>query len=147
MKVFFDTNVLIDVLANRRPFVSDSAALWTLSESRRITGLVSVLTFTNTFYIVRRLTDLKTARRALTLIRDTFEPVACDGELINAAIGSKFADFEDAVQYLSAVRVGADCLVSRNVNHFPRTTSCPVLTPAEFLVAQVLRGEDKPADQ
>ncbi|MFN6025178.1 MAG: PIN domain-containing protein, partial [Planctomyces sp.] len=61
MKVFFDTHVLIDVLALRQPFYEDSAELWTLSERRTITGLVSVLTFTNTFYIVRRLTDLKTA--------------------------------------------------------------------------------------
>ena len=53
MKVFFDTNILIDVLANRQPFYENSATLWTLSERRTITGLVSVLTFTNTFYIVR----------------------------------------------------------------------------------------------
>ena len=135
MKVFFDTNILIDVLANRQPFYEDSAALWTLSERRTITGLVSVLTFTNTFYIVRRLTDLKTARRALTLIRDSFTPVACDGEIINQAISSRFGDFEDAVQYMSATQIGADCLVSRNVSHFPGSGGCPVLTPAEFLAA------------
>ncbi len=109
--------------------------LWTLSERRKINGLVSVLTFTNTFYIVRRLTDLKTARRALTLIRDAFEPVACDGQIINEAIGAKFGDFEDAVQYMSAIQVGADCLVSRNVSHFPESGGCLVLTPAEFLAA------------
>ncbi|MBL8809531.1 MAG: PIN domain-containing protein [Planctomycetaceae bacterium] len=135
MKVFFDTNILIDVLANRHPFYEDSAAMWTLSEKRTITGLVSALTFTNTFYIVRRLTDLKTARRALTLIRDSFTPVACDGDIIDQAIASRFSDFEDAVQYISAKQVGADCLVSRNVSHFPGTGSCPVLTPAEFLAA------------
>ena len=135
MKVFFDTNILIDVLANRQPFYENSATLWTLSERRTITGLVSVLTFTNTFYIVRRLKDLKTARRALTLIRDAFTPVACDGEIINQAIASRFGDFEDAVQYLSATQIGADCLVSRNVSHFPGSCDCPVLTPAEFLAA------------
>ncbi len=135
MKVFFDTNILIDVLANRQPFYENSATLWTLSERRTITGLVSVLTFTNTFYIVRRLKDLKTARRALTLIRDAFTPVACDGEIINQALASRFGDFEDAVQYLSATHIGADCLVSRNVSHFPGSSDCPVLTPAEFLAA------------
>ncbi len=138
MKVFFDTNILIDVLANRQPFYEDSAALWTLSERRTITGLVSVLTFTNTFYIVRRLTDLKTARRALTLLRDAFTPVACDGEIIHQAIASRFGDFEDAVQYLSAIQIGADCLVTRNVSHFPDDGDCPVLTPTEFLAAQAL---------
>ena len=135
MKVFFDTNVLIDVLALRQPFYEDSAELWTLSERRTITGLVSVLTFTNTFYIVRRLTDLKTAGRALTLIRDAFTPVACDGDIINRAIASKLGDFEDAVQYISATQFGVDCIVSRNVSHFRPSGECPVLTPAEFLAA------------
>ena len=135
MKVFFDTNILIDVLSNRKPFYDDSAALWTLSERGAIVGLVSVLTFTNTFYIVRRLTDLKTAKRALTLVRSAFTPVACDEEIISQAILSRFSDFEDAVQYLSAVHVGADCVVSRNVNHFPNPDDCPVLTPTEFLAA------------
>jgi predicted nucleic acid-binding protein len=135
MKVFFDTNILIDVLAIRQPFYQDSAALWTLSERRTITGLVSVLTFSNTFYIVRRLTDLKTARRALTLIRDSFTPVPCDENIINDAIASGFVDFEDAIQYLSATQVEAACLVSRNISHFPASGACPVLTPAEFLAA------------
>ena len=135
MKVFFDTNILIDVLANRQPFYQDSAALWTLAERRAITGLVSVLTFTNTFYIVRRLTDSKTAGRALTLIRDAFTPVACDVDIIHRAIASRFDDFEDAVQYNSALQIAADCLVSRNVRHFPASGACPVLTPAEFLAA------------
>ena len=135
MKVFFDTNVLIDVLALRQPFYEDSAELWTLSERRTITGLVSVLTFTNTFYIVRRLADLKTARRALSLIRDAFTPVACDGDIINRAIVSNLVDFEDAVQYISATQIGVDCIVSRNVSHFPASGECPILTPAEFLAA------------
>jgi len=135
MKVFFDTNVLIDVLALRQSFYEDSAELWTLSERRTITGLVSVLTFTNTFYIVRRLTDLKTARRALSLIRDAFTPVACDGDIINRAIASNLGDFEDAVQYISATQIGVDCIVSRNVSHFPASGECPILTPAEFLAA------------
>jgi hypothetical protein len=78
---------------------------------------------------------LKTARRALTLIRDAFTPVACDGDIINQAIASRFGDFEDAVQYMSAAQIGADCLVSRNVSHFPGSGGCPVLTPAEFLAA------------
>ena len=138
MKVFFDTNVLIDVLALRQPFYEDSAELWTLSERRTITGLVSVLTFTNTFYIVRRLTDLKTARRALSLIRDAFTPVACDGDIINRAIASNLGDFEDAVQYISATQIGVDCIVSRNVSHFPASGECPILTPAEFLAAHSL---------
>lgn len=135
MKVFFDTNVLIDVLAKREPFYADSAAVWTLAERGAITGLVSAISFTNIYYIVRRLSHLKKAQRALVLLRDTFTPVACDAGVIRQAIDARFKDFEDAVQYVSAVEAGAECLVSRNPDHFASSEECPVLTPSEFLAA------------
>lgn len=135
MKVFIDTNVLIDVLAQRQPFYPDSAAVWTLSETGQIEGLVSVISFTNIFYVVRKLKDVKTARRTLVLLRDAFTAVGCDSRILNLAIDSKFKDFEDAVQHFSAVHAGAECLISRNPDDFPRTSDCPVLTPAEFLAA------------
>jgi hypothetical protein len=51
------------------------------------------------------------------------------------SLPSKLRDFEDAVQHFSAVQAGAGCLISRNPDDFPRTSECPVLTPAEFLAA------------
>jgi predicted nucleic acid-binding protein len=133
MRVYVDTNVLIDVIAKRQPFYDDSAAIWTLSEQGQITGLVSAISFNNIYYVVRRLEDSRKARRALELLRDTFQFVACDQQVLNQAIGAKFKDFEDAVQYVSAIRASADCLVSRNPAHFPTAKDCPVLSPKEFL--------------
>jgi predicted nucleic acid-binding protein len=134
MNVFLDTNILIDVIANRPPFYQDSAAIWTMSESRKIRGLVSAVTFTNIFYIVRKLRDRKTAQRTMILLHDTFTPVACDAQVLRQAIDADFDDFEDAVQYHSALRGKAACLVTRNPDHFP-TTGLPVLGPGEFLAA------------
>ena len=132
MNVFVDTNVLLDVLTRREPFYADSVAIWTLAERGRIRGFVSAVSFTNIFYIVRKLRDRRTARRTLTLLRDTFTPVACTAQILNQAIDADIKDFEDAVQYCSAVSAGADCIVSRDPDHFPRT-ELPVLPPAEFL--------------
>jgi predicted nucleic acid-binding protein len=133
MKVFIDTNVLLDVLAKREPFLADSATIWTLAETGKIEGLVSAISFTNIYYVVRKLADAKTADRTLVLLRNSFHAVACDHQVINQAIDSKSKDFEDAVQYFSALHAHADCIVSRNPDHFPRTPHCPVITPAEFL--------------
>jgi hypothetical protein len=58
--------------------------------------------------------------------------VACDQQVIIQAMETKFKDFEDAVQYVSALHAAADCLVSRDLAHFPSAADCPVLTPAEF---------------
>ena len=118
-------------------FYTDSVAIWTLAEQGKFTGLVSAISFTNIYYVVRRLEDAKNARRALQLVRDTFQVAACDQQVINQAIDAKFKDFEDAVQYVSALRASADCLVSRNPNHFPAAEDCPVLTPAEFLATHL----------
>lgn len=134
MNVFVDTNVLLDVLGKRAPFYADSAALWTLAEQGKVRGLVSALSFSNIYDIVRRLKDRRAAKKAMVLLRDTFTPVACDEQVLQQAIDSLLNDFEDAIQYFSALRAGAVCLVSRNPDHFPRS-SLPVLTPSEFLAA------------
>lgn len=135
MKVFLDTNVLLDVLAQRKRFYADSAAVWTLAEQGRIDGLVSAVSFTNIFYVVRKLADARTAQNAVAMLRDVFTPFACDGRILALAIGGDIKDFEDAVQYHSALQAGADCMLSRNPDDFPRTGDCPVLTPTEFLAA------------
>lgn len=135
MKVFLDTNILIDVLIKRQPFYEDSAAVWSLTENGRVEGLVSAVSFTNVFYIARKLADARAARRAMTLLRNAFTVVSCDGRILSLAIDSEIKDFEDAVQYHSAVHAAADCLLSRNPDDFPRTSDCPVLTPADFLAA------------
>ena len=132
MKVLFDTNVLIDVLAKREPFFTDSAQIWTLAERGILRGFVSVISFNNIYYIVRNLRNHKTAERMMTLLRDTFSPVTLDEQILNQAIDARFKDFEDAIQYFSAIRAAADCIVTRNISHFP-TTDMAALTPKELL--------------
>lgn len=134
MRAFIDTNVLLDVLALREPFYADAASVWTLAEQHKVKGLVSVLSFCNIHYIVRRMESRQQADRAVTLLCDVFTPVALDGQILNQALAAKFKDFEDAVQYHSALHAGADCLVTRNPGHFPRG-GLSVASPAEFLAA------------
>lgn len=133
MKVFLDTNILLDVLTKRKLHYEWSALVWTLAETGKIKGLVSVLSCTNIFYIVRKLKNRKTALGALKHIKNIFGMVTCNGHIISQAIDSGFKDFEDAVQYYSAIQADADCIISRNPGHFPDTVM-PVLTPSEFIV-------------
>jgi predicted nucleic acid-binding protein len=132
MKVFVDTNVLLDVLAKREPFYSDSARVWSLAERGKIEGLVSVISFNNVYYIVRKMASRKSADRALYLMRDVFTPVPLDTQILNQAIDSDFGDFEDAIQFHSAIRSDASYLVTRDISHFP-TSDFSILAPAEFL--------------
>ncbi len=132
MRVFIDTNLLLDVLAKREPFYAAAARVWTLAESGACDALVSAISFNNVFYIVRKARDPATARRALILLRDVFACVPVDQRILNQAIDSDIPDFEDAIQIYSAFHARADFLLTRNVGNFPAGV-LPVLAPAEFL--------------
>lgn len=132
MDVFLDTNVLLDVLANRRPFYAYSAAVWTLAEQGRVRGFISAISFNNTYYVVRKLRTRSTAGKTMRILRDIFNTVPLDGQILDQAIDAGFRDFEDAIQYFSAIRAGAGCIVSRDASAFLRS-DLPVMTPAEFL--------------
>lgn len=133
-RVLVDINVLIDVLAKREPFLASAVEIWSAVETGRIRGLVSADSFSTIYYLLRRASNHRTALRALRLIRDVFEIVSLDEQLINQALDSSIGDFEDAVQYVSALRGEADCIVTRDLGHF-RGVEIPVLAPDAFLAS------------
>ena len=133
MNVFYDANVLLDVLLKREPFYKDSARAWTLAELGRLQGYVSAVSFPNIFYVLQRTRGREDAARAVRTMLDIFNAVTCDAQVVYRAIDSAMPDFEDAVQYFSALRAGADCILSRNQGDFPRRPAVPVLSPGEFL--------------
>jgi predicted nucleic acid-binding protein len=134
LTLLVDTNVILDVLGSREPFVADSKRVWELCEAGSAEGWVSAITFNNVLYILRKLTTAAAARRHLRDLRRIFHVAAVDGPLVDAALTSPQADFENAVQYASAISIKATCLITRNVDDFPRRGAVPVRTPASFAV-------------
>ena len=132
MRVFVDTNVLLDVFAQREPFCADAMRIWTLAESGRIEASVSALSFSNCYYLVRKHSGRGNAEKAIRLLRDTFTPVDLTAQVLNQAIDAELNDFEDAIQFYSAMRARAACIITRNPDHFPRS-HVGVFSPAEFL--------------
>ena len=132
MNVFIDTNIIMDVLLDRQPFLGGSQRIWLLAERGKINGQVSVLSFSNIYYIVRKLKGADAAMAMMTMLRDTFTPVPCSEQVLHQAIDADIKDFEDAIQYFSALRADASCILSRNSSHFP-SADIPVLSPDEFL--------------
>lgn len=132
MNVFVDTNVLLDVLFHREPHYRPSAEIWTRSELGAMNGMISVISFNNIYYVLCRAADRERARASIRLLRNVFQPVALGAQIINQAIDSKISDFEDAIQYTSAIRSGSEFLITRNVRDYPKT-GIPVILPEEFL--------------
>lgn len=132
----FDINVLLDVLLDREPFSGPAAELWTFAEKREIVGCVSALSIPTCYDLLRRLTTHRKAMTGIKAIRDVFDVVALDAQLIDQAIDSGFADFEDAVQAYAAFRAGAECIVTRDPRGFKKS-QVPVISPQAYLASLV----------
>lgn len=132
MKVFLDTNILLDVLLSREPHVATSAQIWSGVERGEFQGVISAISFNNVYFIVRRLSDRKKAEWSLRILHGTFDVVPVDDKLLGRAIDAGFNDFEDAIQFFSAIASGADLILTRNTSDFP-VNILSVLTPEVFL--------------
>ena len=139
MIVLVDTNVLLDVLARREPFYADSARVWTLAETGAITACISTLSLPNLYYLLSRTKDAPTARKAMRTLRDIFSFVPLDAQIANQAIDADIRDFEDAIQFFSALRANAAALITRNAADFP-ARDMSIQTPREFLATHFARA-------
>ena len=133
MKLFLEPNIFIDVIASREPFVADSRDVLTLCEIGKAEGFVSALTFCTVAYVLRKYITPGTMRTKLREFRNVLTPIDLSTPLLDKAIVSSISDFEDAVQFYTAVYSEADYIITRNVKHFPQD-NIPVLTPTDFLV-------------
>jgi predicted nucleic acid-binding protein len=98
MRVLFDTNVLLDALLAREPFISDATFLLAAIESGQIVGFMSATTVTDVHYLVGRQTkSAETAMTAVMQLLVLMEVCPVDREVLEQAIALNFHDFEDAV--------------------------------------------------
>ncbi len=93
--------------------------------------------YNNTYYIVRRWGGRDKAEKSIVLLRDIFETIDLTRKVLMQAMDAGFPDFEDAIQYFSAVHAEADFIVTRNVDDFPRTGPT-VMNPVEWLTTTTL---------
>ena len=132
MKLFLDTNIVIDVIANREPFVEDSQIILNLCETGKAEGVISALTLCTISYVLRKFATPGMMRTKLRDLRNILTPIDLSVSLLDKAIASSITDFEDAVQFYTASYSDADVIITRNIKHFPQD-NIPVLTPTEFL--------------
>ena len=132
MKLLIDANILLDVLQNREGFVKDSAMIWKLCETEKAEGYVSVLTFANLVYIMRKEMNLIKIREVLNQLSLIFEVTELTAADLTRAAELQWSDFEDAVQSVTAQKVHADYIVTRNVRDFTKSRVI-AFTPSELL--------------
>ena len=134
-KVLCDINVILDILLLREPFHRPAAALFGALERGEARGYLCAVSFPTLHYLLAKHLGAIPAVQALSKMRMVFRVAPVDEKVVDLALASDLKDFEDAVQYYSAVRAGADVLITRNKKDYP-ARGIPVLAPEEFLAGE-----------
>jgi predicted nucleic acid-binding protein len=131
-KIFIDTNILLDVFLNRESFADASTAVFADCESGKSKDAVSAISLDNLHYILSRHIGKSKALEAVRIVLNIFTVVPLDEKILHLAADLSHKDFEDAIQLQSAIRAGANCIITRDANHFPKD-ELPILAPGEYL--------------
>ncbi|MBL1175843.1 type II toxin-antitoxin system VapC family toxin [Pantanalinema sp. GBBB05] len=131
MRVLLDTNVVLDFLQEREPFVENAARLFERIDAGEIEGFIAATTITNIYYVVRRAAGRIVAQDAITQILSDLTICTVDLEVLEQALALNFEDFEDAVQYACAVAYSVDAIVTRDASGFINA-EVPVVLPEDL---------------
>lgn len=132
-KILIDTNIVIDLLSKRKDFYDDAADLFSQADKKELNLTISSLTFANTSYILTKLKSAKEAREILRKFKVLVELLSLDDKITELALSDEsFPDFEDGLQYYSAIENEVDIIITRNKKDFKKS-KLPVLTAKEYL--------------
>ena len=133
MNILIDTNVVLDFLLQREPFFQKAERLFQAISNGQVVGYVTATTLTDIFYIARRHTQsLDKAKQAVSETLTAMVICPVDRGILESALDSDYADFEDAIQIFSAVAQGLHAIVTRNAKDFSGSP-LPIYSPTDFL--------------
>ena len=132
MKILIDTNILVDYLSKREPFIADANAIINLCGTNKFQGYVAAHSITDCFYVMRK-TPADERKKAILNILMLLTVIGIDEPKLLAALNDpNFNDIEDCLQAVCAADLGLDYIVTRNIKDFAGNSVLPI-TPSEFL--------------
>jgi len=131
-KLFVDTNIVLDLLAQRMPFYTEAAKLFSMADRKKIRLSISALCLADSNYILSKQLSVKDVRKILRDFKILVDVLPLDDKISDLALNSEFNDFEDAIQYFTALAYDQDIIITRNQNDF-RESRLPVMTAGEFI--------------
>lgn len=132
MKILIDTNIILDYALIRQPFYDLADRIFVLVEQEKIMGYVCASTFTDLFYIFRKPRGKEWTLAFLSELANLCHITSVDSVIIKEALTKHHKDFEDDIQYYSAVFANLDAIVTRNLSDFPND-SLRILSPEQLL--------------
>jgi len=133
MRILVDTNILLDVLLARKPFVDFSSEILRLVEKGRVEGFVTANSIVDIIYIIRKyISDRDVRENAVKTIVNIFDIAPATKKDILKAFEMGFSDYEDALQARCALKINADYIITRDNDGFIKSKVKPV-SPHEFI--------------
>lgn len=126
-KVLFDSDVLLDVLLNRHPFIVDSAQALNTVVTEQIKGYLAGHAVTNLYYIMRRQLNSAITHKKLNQLLQRIEVASVTDNIIRSALQNPMPDFEDAVTSEAAYAAQIDLIVTRNISDFEKSPVFAIL--------------------
>ena len=131
-RIFIDTNIILDLLGERDPFYEAAAKLASLADKGIISLIVSPISFATVNYFLSKFESPKIAKEKLRKLKILCEISIIDEQIIEKGLNSNFKDFEDSLQYFSALSSECEIIITRNTKDFQKS-SLPVMTATQFL--------------
>ena len=131
IRLFLDTNIVVDVLERREPFCNDAVRLFTMAYNKQVQLVVSPMTYSTTSFLLRK-HGPEGVRNLLSNFRQLSRVATTDERTVDDSLASQFKDFEDAMQYYTAVNAKADVIITRSGKDFA-ASKLPVMTATEYL--------------
>lgn len=134
-KLLIDTNIVLDLLAKREPFYKSAAQLFSLADKQKLELSISSLTFANTNYVLSRLKTTQEAREILRRFRVLIKVLPLNDKIIDLALNdNNFKDFEDGLQYYTAMENEQEVIITRDLKDF-KESKIPAMTADEYLIS------------
>ncbi len=130
--LFLDTNILVDLLADRKPFSKFALEIFTAAENKQVALYTSSHSIATTYYLLKKFIEDKSLREAFSSLIEFVKVIPINSIIINKGLKSKQRDFEDALQLFAASSIQRmDCIVTRNIKDF-KGSEILVLSPDEI---------------
>lgn len=137
-RLFIDTNIILDFLGERHPFYEPIAQLATLADKGQVILVFSPISFATVNYLLSKWESSEIAKEKLRKFKIISHICSLDGQTIEKGLNSAFTDFEDSLQYFSAVDSNCEILITRNGKDF-KESLIPVMSADEYLKSLLQR--------
>jgi predicted nucleic acid-binding protein len=142
-KIFIDSDIILDVLTERKKFFEPAAELFELGFSKKIELFTTAVVLANVFYMIRRTAGTENAKKNLQKLRLIVHILSVNEKVVDLSLHSTFGDFEDGLQYFTAKENNIPTIITRNIRHY-KVKDLIVQTAEEYIKSKMKNNVGSP---